>query len=155
MVSSTKPAPVSIFRRRVVLYPDMKISKKQIDKELRVKAMKVLFTRLRNVISLEDAERFLNMFFKKQEKSLILKKAAVMVLLSEGEKYRSIEERLEVSRATISNVRDIFNGREYGGKDPRQKKPARGGNYPPPKKFKRYKLRYKGAPPLSDIIFGD
>ena len=130
----------------------MKVSKKKIDKELRAKAVKVLFEKLQDDVSVEDTEKFLNTFFKSEEKNLVLKKAAVMVLLSEGEKYRNIEERLEVSKATISNIRDIFDGRGYGGKDPNRKKSPIGTGRPQPKGWKKFKMRYKGAPTISELL---
>ena len=96
------------------------------------------------ISSPDDADAFLNKFLTGAEKDLVLRRAAVIKLLEDGKKYREIKEILKISKATISNTKDILSGRNYGINPGRKRQYSKSKNF---EKKKRKKLfpNYKGA----------
>jgi len=124
----------------------MRVAKKKLDPVLREAAVKLIASKAKKIFSSADMEKFLNSFFTKTEIDLILKKAAVMALLSENAKYRDICETLEVSKNTISKIRNSLTGKEYWAAP--EKKKAQNVSFSAPKKRKRHPLKYKGVTPF-------
>ncbi len=117
-----------------------------MDSALREGAIKLIALRAEKISLPTDVEKFLNSFFAKAEIDLILKKAAVMILLSRNVKYRDICETLEVSKNTISKIQNSSAGREYWTAP--KKKKTQSVFLSAPKKKKKYPLKYKGVIPF-------
>lgn len=122
-----------------------RISKNKLSKNLEKEALSEILKEIKKVDSLENLTNFLNGFFTAEEKKIILRRAAVIKLLKSGKKYREIKVMLEISRATISNVRDMIEGRGYGKNPNRKRKYSPGGFFPQKKKKPFSTLRYKGV----------
>ncbi len=58
-----------------------KISKNKLSDELKKESIELLSKRIKKVETINDLERFLNMFFTTLEKDTILRRLAVMILL--------------------------------------------------------------------------
>ena len=123
----------------------MRTIKSKPSKELEDEALKTLFSAVKKINTIKDVSIFLDSNFTADEKCALLRRTAVLHLLVRGETYREIRKVLEVSRSTISNVRDMMLGRGYG------RNPNRHRIYEKlyaPKKEKRkpiLKRKYKGA----------
>lgn len=91
-----------------------------IEKSLWIKLLK----EVKNINSVESLKGFLDKFFTADEKILILRRLAVMELIENRRKYRDIKNILDVSSATISAVKDIFEGRGYNKKSSKKESQA-------------------------------
>ena len=90
-----------------------------------------------------DLNKLLDLFFTKNEKEIILRRLIVADMLAEKVKYKDIQKDLNISRQTISNVRDILEVRGYG------RNPQRKRAYSYRKKKENPLLGYyKGAPSI-------
>lgn len=122
----------------------MKISKKKLEQGLRAESIRLMSEKIKSISSSADANRFLDLFFTEIENDVILRRIAVMILLSKSEKYRDIQEKLEISKFTISNIQDILSGRGYG-KNPNRKRPPSEKVLIKKIKSKKFRLKYKGV----------
>lgn len=91
-----------------------RISKNKLTLELRIESLEFLFKRIEKIKSPKDLVWFLNEFFTVDEKDIVLRRLAVIVLLKQKKKYREIENFLEISKATISKAKQILSGDGYG-----------------------------------------
>ena len=91
-----------------------KISKKKLTSELKTESSRLLLKKINEIKSVNDVEKFFDMFFTSTEKDTIIKRLAVTILLNRGEKYRKIQNSLEISKATISKIKQILSGHGYG-----------------------------------------
>ncbi len=91
-----------------------KISKSKLSYELKANALSLFLKKISEIKSVNDSEKFLDMFFTIDEKYVILKRLAVMILLNKKEKYGKIQNSLEISRNTISKIAQILSGYGYG-----------------------------------------
>lgn len=122
---------------------------KNLDGKLEKESLRKLTEEIRKVGSVAELSDFLSKFMTAGEKKLILRRLAVIDMINHGKKYREIKEILEVSNNTISNARDIIEGRGYGN-DPNRKR-----KYSPlvrRSKKKPYRLKYKGADGLGTLL---
>src|SRR3989344_823232 len=103
----------------------------------------MLLSRVRTIKKQPDLNKLLDLFFTKNEKEIVLRRLVIADMLAEKVKYRNIQKDLNVSRQTISNVRDILEARGYG------RNPQRKRAYSHRKKRERPLLGYyKGAPSI-------
>ena len=112
-----------------------KISKKKLSPEFKTKSLGLFFRTVKKIESVSDAEKFLDTFFTLMEKEIVLRRLATVILLDRGERYRKIQNTLEISRNIISG--DGY-GRNLGKRvysTPHQQKTKRKKLLPP----------YKGA----------
>lgn len=96
-------------------------SKKKLPPALEKEAMKTLLQVVSAVKSREDLISFFKEYFNESEKEIVLRRAAVAVLLKRKKSYRKIRDLLGISQSTVSNVRDILEHHGYG-KSPRKKR---------------------------------
>ena len=92
----------------------MKISNKKLTVVLRKRSLGRLLNEVKMVKSATDLDKFLGEIFTKDEKEMILRRIIVADMLERKLKYREIEEALNISRLTISKVRDMLAKRGYG-----------------------------------------
>ena len=119
----------------------MRISSKKLSSGHRKKALRIFLSRIQTVKKQSDLNKLLDLFFTKNEKEIVLRRLVIADMLAEKVKYRNIQKDLNVSRQTISNVRDILEARGYG------RNPQRKRAYSHRKKRERPLLGYyKGAP---------
>ncbi|MBI4091719.1 MAG: hypothetical protein HY427_00730 [Candidatus Levybacteria bacterium] len=81
-----------------------KISRRFLDKTLE---NYILATFLRTILSLkdfDDAKNFMGDLLSPTEKTMLIKRLGIAVLLAKGKTYEEIDEVLKVSRNTIMNV---------------------------------------------------
>lgn len=132
----------------------MRVAKRKLNESLEVEAVKVIFGKLKDIRSAGETEKFLNTFFTARERDGILRRVAATILLAKGEKYRDIEDRLDISKGTISKAKDIMSGRGYGRNPGRRKQKERVEIVSSwPKKKKRiFPKKYKGAKGILDLI---
>lgn len=123
----------------------MRISKKKFTAELEKESLQELFGAIGNIRTIRDMDLFLNTFFTTDEKQAILRRSAIVRLLQNGKKYKEINDLLDVSKNTISNARDMIEGRGYGRNPNRQRVYS---NLAPKTKERRKPIltrKYKGA----------
>jgi len=117
----------------------------KLPKELKDRATAQMLTELRGVESAGDLKRFFARFFTEDERELAVRRMAVMMLLNKGSTYREIKEGLDVSKATISNVKDIIAGRGYGRNPGRKRIYSSPASRDRKRGEKIFRLKYKGA----------
>lgn len=119
-----------------------KISKKKLSPEFKTKSLGLFFRTVKKIESVSDAEKFLDTFFTLMEKEIVLRRLATVILLDRGERYRKIQNTLEISRNTVSKIKHIISGDGYG-----RNLGKRVYSTPHQQKTKRKKLLppYKGA----------
>jgi uncharacterized protein YerC len=103
-----------------------------------------LLKEIKNIDSHSDLDNFFNKFMTKDEKTLLLRRTAIIKLINRGKKYTEIKELLSVSDNTISNVRDILDGRGYGRNPNRKRVYSKTKDYRK-KKRQTFFPDYKGA----------
>ena len=81
----------------------------------------MLLLRIRTIKKQSDLNKLLDLFFTKNEKEIVLRRLVIADMLAEKVKYGDIQKGLNVSRQTISNVRDILETRGYG-RNPQRKR---------------------------------
>ena len=91
-----------------------KISKKKLSPEFKTKSLGLFFRTVKKIESVSDAEKFLDTFFTLMEKEIVLRRLATVILLDRGERYRKIQNTLEISRNTVSKIKHIISGDGYG-----------------------------------------
>lgn len=123
-----------------------KVSKKKLAPDLKVKSLNLFFSKIKSVDSTEKAENLLNNLFTAQEKDIVLRRLGVAILLKQGAKYREIENQLDISKATISKIKQISSGDGYG-RNLRKRPVPNNLKYftPEKKKGKKFFRPYKGA----------
>ncbi len=111
-----------------------------MDEKAKALAVEKLLTEISKISSPDKLQIFLDTFFTSREKESLLRKVLIPIMLANGEKYRDIKEKLEISGNAISRIRRT--GR------PPLKRP--GAPSRRERKFPRRKIlpRYKGAPSL-------
>ena len=97
-------------------------SNKKLNKQLEDAAYKELLVEFKKVNSPERLVIFFNAFMTNSEKDLVVRRIAVMQLMAQNKKYKEIKKMLNVSDNTISNARDILDGRGYGRNPDRKRK---------------------------------
>lgn len=119
----------------------MKVSNRKLTAVLRKRSLGKLLNEIKTVKSATDLDKFFGEIFTKDEKEMILRRITVADMLERKFKYREIEKALDISRLTISKVRDMLAKRGYG------RNPDRKRIYSDHKKQRRRPLLgyYKGA----------
>ena len=117
-----------------------KYLKDKITPELSAQSLKIIFEEIKKINSPQETEDFLSKFFTDDEKDTLLRRLAAMILLGRGKQYEEIVNTLNISKATISNARDLLSGRNYG------RNPHRKRVYSPPAASERKKRR---IPPIA------
>jgi uncharacterized protein YerC len=122
-----------------------KVSKKRLPPELVDKCQRLLLEKIKKISTYPELEKFLDTYFTQTERNTILRRVAAVILLNEKEKYRDIENLLDISKATISKAKQISSGDGYGKN--LKKRPVQSRKFVTPKKEKRKKFfrPYKGA----------
>lgn len=108
-------------------------------------SLKNLFAAVKNVNSAKNMSEFLDMFFTPEEKRLVLRRSATADLLKKGESYRKIGKRLNISRNTISKIKDILEKRGYGRNPWRKRTYSRKTYRTFRKRRGPFGLKYKGV----------
>lgn len=90
-----------------------RVLRNKLNKEIENILRKELLREIQKINSVTDLKKFFNKFFTKDEEILILRRLAVMKLISDKKKYREIKNLLDVSSNTISAVKDIILGYGY------------------------------------------
>lgn len=124
---------------------------KKLNKNTEREATLQLLKEFKDINSCEDLDKFFNKFLTIAEKNLILRRVVVMKLINQGKKYREIRKSLDISNNTISNTRDVLEGRGYGKNPNRKRKYSTLAN-PKKNKSKSFYRRYKGAENILNII---
>lgn len=122
---------------------------KKLDKAIEREICEKLLKEFKSVNSSDDVDNFFSKFMTSKEKELIFRRLAVIKFINQGKKYREIKDIMEISGNTISNVRDILEGRGYS-RNPSRKRiysSDKYKNYKPKPKFVR---KYKGAVGIQD-----
>lgn len=94
-----------------------RVLRNKLNKEIEDILWRELFREIKKINSTIDLKKFFNRFFTKDEEILILRRLALMRLISDKKKYREIKNILDVSSNTISAVKDIMMGYGYGKRD--------------------------------------
>jgi uncharacterized protein YerC len=94
---------------------------KKLNKNLEEQAATELLEEVKEIKSRRDLEKFLNKFFTRDEKKVLLRRLVVTELLKEGRKYRDIVGLLDVSKDTISAAQDILLGFGYDKRDKKRR----------------------------------
>ncbi len=76
---------------------------------------------VKKVETTADLNKLLDTVFTESEKEMILRRMLVVKMLNDGMQYREIERKLEISKITISRVKDIIKERGYG-RNPQRKR---------------------------------
>jgi len=119
------------------------VPKKELSQNLRKESSNLIIRDINKIKSSTDLLIFLGKFFTDKEKDLIMRRAAVEILLESGATYRKIKNLLEISQGTISRVRDVLDGRGYGRNPDRKRIYS---SFPRRKRKERKLFRpYKGA----------
>ena len=92
----------------------MKVSNKKLTAVLRKQSLARLLNEIKMVKSATDLDKFFGEILTEDEKEIILRRVIVADMLERKLKYREIEEALNISRLTISKVRDMLAKRGYG-----------------------------------------
>ncbi len=130
----------------------MRVAKKKLTAELRDRALSILLPNIRAAGTVSNLDKFLDAVFTKNEKEIILRRMLVTEMLANKVSYREIEGKLEISKITISKIKDILEKRGYG-RNPRRKRISRSYENPAYAKSRKKKSRpllgyYKGAPSI-------
>ena len=122
----------------------MQVSNKKLSPGQRKKALKVLLLKVQTIKKQSDLNKFLGLYFTRDEKEIILRRLVIADMLEEKVKFRDIKKALNVSHLTISKVRDILEARGYG------RNPGRKRVYSSRRKRRERPLLgyYKGAPSI-------
>lgn len=123
----------------------MRVSRNKLEKVLEEEALGYLFLEIKKVHTVKDVLVFLDRNVTVDEKHVILRRGAVMRMLVYGKTYREIKDTLEVSRNTISNVRDMMLGRGYGRNPKRHRVYEKVFMQAEEKRKPVLKRKYKGA----------
>ena len=92
----------------------MRISKKKLSKALEDESLRLFTSRIKDIKTDQGVDKFLNTFFTQKEREQILRRSAVLILLKGKTRYIDIENDLEISKATISKIKQIDSGYGYG-----------------------------------------
>ena len=125
------------------------IKNKKLDKALGKEVFAELLKEFQKVNSFNRLEEFLNKFMTFGEKTLFIRRIAVIKLLERKISYRNIKSLLDISTGTIRKINDIVAGRGYGKNPNRKRKYSTFLNQKP---FKPFRRKYKGAPNLIDLL---
>ncbi len=125
------------------------IRNKKIEKNLEQKVYWALLEEFKKVKTPEEIDDFFEKFMTSNEKTIFVRRFAVMYLLGQNRKYRDIKDLLQISSGTISNIRDIKAGRGYGKNPNRKRKYS---SWKTDKKFKKFTRKYKGATNIIDLL---
>jgi uncharacterized protein YerC len=101
----------------------VRIPRGQFNKAKENELLNLLLAKIRKIDSVGGFKNFINQFLNKEEKTALLRRLAVVDLISRRKTYREIRNTLEISSGTISNVKDILAGRGYNRKLPKKKTP--------------------------------
>ena len=112
---------VSLMKPRYDILWNMRLSKKKLNPISQQRALSVLLPYVKDIRITAGLENFLGMIFTNQEKEVILRRMLVIDLLRNGMSYREIERKLEISKITISKIKDILEKRGYG-RNPKRKR---------------------------------
>ena len=82
----------------------MRLSKKQINPNLKKQIHRLLFQSLADFHTTQEVEKFLKGFLTKTELDVLAKRLAVAYYLNKGRSYQNIKTNLAVSSATISSI---------------------------------------------------
>ncbi len=119
------------------------LANKKLDHDLEKASLRVIVREVGRINSVDDLSLFFRKYFTDSEKDMLIRRAAISVLLENGTSYRKIGNLLEVSQGTISRARDLVDGRGYGRNSERK------GRYTPSfskaRKEKKIFKKYKGA----------
>ncbi len=126
------------------------IKNKKLNEVLEKEAYAELLRELRRADSVSSVDNFLNAFMTAGEKTIFIRRIAVIKLLEQNMKYRDIKELLGISSGTISKISDIIAGRGYGRNPDRKRKYSSVGEY---KTFKPFRRTYKGSSGILDPFF--
>lgn len=99
----------------------MRVAKKKLTADLEKRALSILLPNIKVIGTAANLNRFLDTVFTKNEKEVILRRMLVAEMLKKHEKYREIERKLEISKITISKIKDILEKRGYG-RNPHRKR---------------------------------
>ena len=123
---------------------------KKLDKTIETEICRELLKEFKGVNSFEGINDFFSKFMPDKEKEAFFRRLAVIKFINQGKKYREIKEIMEVSGNTISNVRDILEGRGYS------KNPDRKRVYSLDKEYglkrRKFVRKYKGATSILDMF---
>ncbi len=122
------------------------ILKKKLPLGLEKKSLAELTREMKKIDASEDLFPFFKRYFTDSERDMIVRRAAVGILLKDKVSYRKIRDSLEISQGTISRTRDLLDGRGYGRNPNRKRK--YGSSYSILKKKRKEKKLfrpYKGA----------
>lgn len=97
------------------------INNKKLDNSIKKEIYTELLAEFKRINSFDNLDSFLNKFMTPGEKTVFLRRIAVIQLLKQNKKYRDIRKLLGISSGTISKVRDIIAGRGYS-KNPNRKR---------------------------------
>lgn len=92
----------------------MRVSNKKLTAVLRKRSLGRLLDEIKTIKSTGDLDKFFGEIFIKDEKEMVLRRITVADMLEGKLKYREIEKALDISRLTISKVRDMLAQRGYG-----------------------------------------
>ena len=117
---------------------------KKLNKFIEREIYRELLKEFKNINSYNNLNDFFKKFMTDDEKDLIFRRIAVMKLIKQGKKYREIKGLLDISGNTISNVRDILEGRGYS-RNPNRKRKYSISKDNRKKKSNAFFPKYKGA----------
>lgn len=80
------------------------VSKRYLNKKLKDKLYANLLTVLAEITNKPAANEVLNTFFSQTERTMLLKRLAIALLLREGHTYQEIMDTLKVSPPTINKI---------------------------------------------------
>jgi len=92
-----------------------KISKRFIDKTLEGYIFAIFVRTILNLKNFDDTKNFLEDLLSPTEKTMLIKRLAIAILLSKGHTYDEIDQTLKVSRNTIMNVSNFLKHSPSGG----------------------------------------
>lgn len=92
-----------------------KVSKRILDENLEKCIFSILLTTIMNIKSQQEALNFLEDILSPTEKTMIIKRLAIAILLSKGYTYDEIDHTLKVSRNTIMGVSNFLKHSQTGG----------------------------------------
>jgi uncharacterized protein YerC len=119
------------------------VLRNKINKNLEKIIWERLLKETRKIRSVADLKQFICNIFTNDEKTLILRRMAIIELIGQKKKYFEIKELLGVSGDTISAAKDIILGYGYNKRDKKIKYSA----WPKSKSDKKYFSKfptYKG-----------
>ncbi len=92
-----------------------KVSRRFIDKTLESYIFAIFLRTILNLKNFDDAKNFLEDLLSPTEKTMLIKRLAIAILLSKGHTYNEIDQTLKVSRNTIMNVSNFLKHSPGGG----------------------------------------